>query len=1153
MSFLKKMGSLFTKNEKITEELKFKLEFNENNIKLIPNKSILENKNINDLIDMYNIETMNESIIVSYDYLYDLYYDDYDNKIDTYKYFNLPEMFSGFIDIENSNYLASNDVTYRFYFEDSAGRYNTYKGNIIKHELKLEYKVMSKELYKLSEKLKEYNSDKEKRSDSVYQFELLKEIKEYSQELDVILNKRLRDEPTPVVIDQIKIDFTDDGETLEIFPKLSEDENINNNIINNINQFEKVKGTYSTLINNEKLRFVIKNKNTLEKVIKNKVNKGKDRLNILSGKSELFEDENIDISSFGPRVTGIGYLSYKNSPSNIKTNDLDWMDSNIEFPHIQGTNVDGNFESITLNPEDKLNLQIKLSQMNTNEEEVGEVEFKIDEDNIIKIIMTKDDIKNEIQKINSRIKTPMDINKIKSLEEVLSLCDQYENEAYIPYKGMYISKGHTNIKEEINNQIEYLKEKSNEKENNKEKKKTLLIAENLDNEEYVEKDKVNKVKHRVESPKGLKKGISLFEYQNDCLEKLQILYLDSNINGFLLCDDMGLGKTLQLLSFLGWLKDRNEVRPSLIVAPTSLLNNWDSVESGEIQKFFKDNYFTTEKIRGRVNKADVERLKEKDIVFITYESLRLNSILLGQINWKTMICDEAQKIKNPKTLLTIAAKAQNANFKVVCSATPIENTLEDLWTLTDYSKPGLLGSLKDFKNTYINKYKNPTQEDLQELNDQLYSKIEDFYIRREKDILPKSLPKKIIKVYKYKPNNLEIDCLERIKDTEEHTLSAIQKMLAVCSHIDMLNPDDSSISNIDNAIKKSSKMTNLKTILDTIKSKNEKVIIFTRLRKVQQIIYKAVKYWYNIKCFIVNGEITNLDKRTSIINEFKKEKGFSVIILSPEVAGFGITLTEANHIIHYTRLWNPAKEDQATDRAYRIGQTKDVTVHYPMMSFGKEAIVEYDNVQSYLDDNIERKEEVLSPEEKLNILLARKKDMLINFFLAAGNGEIRGSDFLALDSKSRSKANVTMEDVIKNIITPHEFEALVAVLFEKQGYNSYLTSRSNDNGVDVICKKDNEVIFIQCKKCNSSVGSEAVKDLLYARDKYSNHISGVNVRNIIVTSSESISVSVRERDDIKVIDGKKLSELLNDNKVYKDEIDVADNERYSYDKIVRVL
>ena len=396
--------------------------------------------------------------------------------------------------------------------------------------------------------------------------------------------------------------------------------------------------------------------------------------------------------------------------------------------------------------------------------------------------------------------------------------------------------------------------------------------------------------------------------------------------------------------------------------------------------------------------------------------------------------------------------------------------------------------------------------------------------------------------------------MEKIKNTEEHTLSAIQKMLGICSHLDVLSENIVNKSNINNIIKKSSKLLKVKEILEEIKSKDEKVIIFTRLKKVQKILYLAISEWFELESYIVNGEDNNLDRRTSKINEFRESKGFNIIILSPEVAGFGITITEANHVIHYTRLWNPAKEDQATDRVYRIGQTKDVIVHYPMISFGKNKTVEYNKITDYVHDNFVRKDEALSPEEKLNILLARKKDMLLNFFLAAGNGEIKSKDFLSLDSyEENKKENINMDYIETNAITPHEFEALVAVIYEKLGYTTYVTSRSNDNGVDVIALNDKEILFIQCKHTKHSVGKEAVKDVLFAMDTYKNYLNKRLAKGIIVTSSNNIACSTRNRNDIVVIDNTKLTDLLNGYKVFKNEVDIKDNKRYSYESLVRKI
>lgn len=791
--------------------------------------------------------------------------------------------------------------------------------------------------------------------------------------------------------------------------------------------------------------------------------------------------------------------------------------------------------------------------MNINNEEVCEIEILSDKGNVNKFIMTKDNIKNEIEKIRSRIKYPTEINKIKDIEELMNIADDYSSEEYIPFKGMYIDKGAIDIKEQLESQLININKKAEEKKKETKGKKTLLIAENIDEDLYKEQDTFNNIKREVEECQGLKAGINLFEYQNECAGKLQNLYLDSKVNGFLLCDDMGLGKTLQLLAFLSWLKDKDMIKPSLIVAPSSLLNNWDSSENGEIQKFFKEGYFKTTKIVGRVSKDEVEKLKENDIVFITYDSLRINNIALGKINWKVMICDEAQKIKSPKTQVTLAAKAQNADFKIVCSATPIENSLEDLWTLVDYSKPGLLGSLKDFKKEYISKNKNMDNVNLQEMNDKLYSIISNFYLRREKDILPKSLPKKLIKVYRVKPSTEEIELLERVKSTEEQTLVAIQKMLAICNHVDLLSNEPILDQNVEMLISKSSKLKVLKDILTNIKIKDEKVIIFSRLKRAQLILLKSIKYWFNIESYIVNGDVTNLDKRTNIINKFRNDKGFSVIILSPDVAGFGITITEANHVIHYTRMWNPAKEDQATDRAYRIGQTKDVIVHYPIVSYEENCTKEYSSVNDYVQDNLKVPNNMLSPDEKLNILLARKKDMLLNFFLAAGNGDISTIDFLSLEDTDKKRNNILIGDVVNKIIDSFEFEALIAVLFEKLGYISYLTSRSNDKGADVICVNNEEIIFIQCKQTNSKIGENVIKEIDFAKSMYSGNVKGRKIKEYIVTTSDDIKESLRSQKLVEIIDLTRLAKLLETNKIFKDEVNIKELERYSYEVLRRKI
>ena len=286
MSFFNKISNIFAKNKDIHKTLEFKVEFNGENILLTPNQDINKLENIIDLINIYNIETRMNSILVSYNELYDLYYNENDEKIDDYKYFNLPDLFEGFINIENDNYLSSSDVKYRFSFEDSKGKYTLKSGSVLKLDLDNKYKVMPRNMFNLVESLKEYNSNESYRKDEAYQFEMVRLIKDYSKEVDIILNDTLRKEEVPVVIDKIKIDFEDDGETLSIFPKLSDVKETNNQLINNINQYENTKGIYSTKDKDgNKTRYVIKHKDTLETVLKNKSLKGKERLEILRGKS----------------------------------------------------------------------------------------------------------------------------------------------------------------------------------------------------------------------------------------------------------------------------------------------------------------------------------------------------------------------------------------------------------------------------------------------------------------------------------------------------------------------------------------------------------------------------------------------------------------------------------------------------------------------------------------------------------------------------------------------------------------------------------------------------------------------------------------------------------------------------------------------------
>lgn len=1141
MGFLRRIRNIFIGEER---DVNFEIDYKKEFIVVKPSIEISKNDKILDLINMYNIEEDNNKLYIGYDTIYELYFDENNNEIDIYEYFNLPHIFKGFIRVENiNNFIQDEQVQFSFQIEGYEGRYQPLQGNIIHCLITEELRVLPKKVYELYKKIVEYNIDTDKNRNVAIQFETLKIIKEYADDINIVLNRRLADEEKPIIIDKIKVDLRDDGEVLTILPKFHEDNTTNNELIDKIYQFDDIKDFYTAYIDGNKIKFVIKNKDSLNKVREHKTIRGEERLKVLSGDSPLFQDDNIDLSEFGPRVIGLGYLNYRSFPAMSKSGDFLWRETVTDLPHFYADS-----EKVTLHPRQLEDLKGRLNDMNEKNQEVTELAVNTEGGNIAKVIITKEQLKNEIIKLQDSILSPTEINNKEILGEIIEKYDEIpDDEHYIPVRGKYIEK--------YNKQffIDRLNNLDSKGKGAKKRGKSLIILENIDKTEYSEDDFLYKQGLiNAQLPRSLRKGIELFDYQKEALLKLQNLYLLSEVNGFLLCDDMGLGKTLQLLSFLSWLKERDELIPALIVAPSSLLNNWYNEDgSGEIQKFFKDNTFKTKKIIGRIDEEELSIINKCDIVLTTYDSLRINNVMLGRVQWSVMICDEAQKIKNPQTLVTVAAKAQNAKFKIVCTATPIENSLVDLWNLVDYSKPGVLGSLKEFESNYMAQIKNQDEKNLELVNTQLQNKINDYYIRREKDILSKALPPKKIKIYKTRANKYELEIIDNLIHSESNTLALIQKMLLVSNHPDLLFVQDFDTEFIGNAIEKSSKLRVLKNILKEIKDKNEKTIIFTRSIKIQQLIYKCIDYWFNMKVRIINGEVKSLNTRTKYLNEFRQKQDFNIIILSPDVAGFGITLTEANHVIHFTRLWNPAKEDQSTDRVYRIGQTKEVTVHHPILSFNKEDEIEFYSPDEYVEVYKDSNKNNLSPEEKLNILIARKKNMLLKFFLAVPDTEIGKNDFLNFRDNvfEQDKRFITMKDIENGLIDAYEFEALTATVFEKKGYTTFLTTKSNDNGVDVICLKDNEIILIQCKKVRRLSSIDTIKDLLYAQNSYQTYIPGYRYKLAVATNSIEIPEKIREWNGIKIFNGDFIRNELNNHKIYKSEIDIKNNDRYSFERL----
>lgn len=494
----------------------------------------------------------------------------------------------------------------------------------------------------------------------------------------------------------------------------------------------------------------------------------------------------------------------------------------------------------------------------------------------------------------------------------------------------------------------------------------LQIEHNIEEATYAERREAALLAGRsahADLPELLRTDIQLREHQLQGVAWMQHLFGLSpmHVAGCLLADDMGLGKTIQLLAFVVWyLEQQPKGDPVLIVAPVSLLDNWER----ELQRFFYADALAVLKLYGRelsavkFRKEEIpEELRAKGIknllrpgwmgqariVLTTYETLRDQEFSLARQQWAIVVCDEAQKIKNPAALVTQAAKAIPARFRIACTGTPVENTLIDLWCLFDFIQPGFLGGLNQFGREYQRPIEAGVERDSAAL-ERLRALIEPQTLRRTKLDVAKDLPAKIedlpcraLSMYPIQRDlylsevssfSQKQQLREQLDQRESGMLGLLHRLKLVCAHPFSVRPDPRLRDH-------SPKLKWLLSTLDHIKSsgRGDKVIVFTELRDIQRELQHAIQDRFGFKPTVINGDTStssqSAQSRQRLIDHFQAQPGFSVIILSTVAVGFGVNVQAANHVIHFTRCWNPAKEDQATDRAYRIGQEKDVYVYYP--------------------------------------------------------------------------------------------------------------------------------------------------------------------------------------------------------------------------------
>lgn len=357
------------------------------------------------------------------------------------------------------------------------------------------------------------------------------------------------------------------------------------------------------------------------------------------------------------------------------------------------------------------------------------------------------------------------------------------------------------------------------------------------------------------------------------------------------------------------------------------------------------------------------------LVLTTYQTLRDYQFSLCLVDWSVVVFDEAQNIKSPNTLQTRAAKGLKADLKVLATGTPVENSLADFWCLMDTAQPGLLGSWGDFRNTYITPINKALAEDefdvRLKVGEELRSAVGNLMLRRLKEDQLKGMPVKTIFTgvdsdqdlgWSFAPDiasrmvGRQLDCYDdvikqyqTISDAGEAqgaALAALQKLREVSLHPNMSDESALLTGNAKQAIEvmsQSKKLESLLPLLNQIRSRNEKVIIFMMTKKLQRLMKVWLEQIYGISIDVINGDTKAVSNkkdaltRKGIIKRFESEPGFGVLIMSPVAAGVGLTVVGANNVIHLERHWNPAKEAQATDRVYRIGQEKEVNIYLPAL------------------------------------------------------------------------------------------------------------------------------------------------------------------------------------------------------------------------------
>lgn len=566
-----------------------------------------------------------------------------------------------------------------------------------------------------------------------------------------------------------------------------------------------------------------------------------------------------------------------------------------------------------------------------------------------------------------------------------------------------------------------------------------------------------------------REGVAWLQY---CLKQSLASPEATGRSGVLLADDMGLGKTLQALTFLAWTietalpeclgRNLSSFEPILVVAPLILLPVWQK----ELQKFFASagaifapvavlhgDGVKKYKING--NHLDVEALCRNRLIITNYDTVKGYYHSLSKVKFSVIIADEAQEIKEANTAIAVCLKGLKRRFAIAITGTPIENKLFDLWSIMDFVEPRLLGDSKQFALD-IDTKRVSAESAACNLKQRLhYGTTSAYILRRTKDGCLDGLPQK--------KNILRLTPLTE-EQAREHSLIVqeckcsssfhrafeyIERLNKLYQHISLLRSDCLDLS-VDSLLESSYKLSDCLDLLYEIRARREKVLLFTRRVNMQIILQKVIESHFG-PVQIINGNaksgtISNT-ARQRVINMFENTDGFGALILSPEVAGVGLTITAANNVVHYGRWWNPAKEAQATDRVFRLGQERDVNVYQLLSS----------------------SEQYQTFDENLHLMLARKSALAREFLVPSESMNISESDLLSDLAKaadlnpSRSDFGNTRVDSLSHT----EFEALVALFWRRQGYEVSLLPNDLPERIKLVATGKNNSVAMSFLFSNS--------------------------------------------------------------------------------------